>query len=72
MEYFGAGDEDDIESGLDQFVFETRAQFNSGVADSSSDTAYFDNRWFQMAVFLELNFRNAVAAMHFKLLSPKS
>ena len=67
LEYFGAELPDDTESGLDQFAFETRAQFKSASTDSSTDTAYFDNRWFQMAVFLELNFRNAVAAMHFKL-----
>jgi hypothetical protein len=28
---------------------------------------YFNNMWFQMTFFLELNFRNAIAPLHFKL-----
>jgi hypothetical protein len=31
------------------------------------DTKYFDNTWFLMTVFMEVNFRNAVAAMHYRL-----
>jgi hypothetical protein len=32
-----------------------------------TDTKYFDNTWFLMTVFMEVNFRNAVAAMHCRL-----
>jgi hypothetical protein len=58
LTYFGA--DETKPSGLDDFVFANRK-------DAKSITTYFDNPWFIMTVFLEINFRNAVTPMHYKL-----
>lgn len=60
LQYFGADCEDGVESEFDKFLFRRSSA-------SMSDTKYFDNTWFLMTLFMEVNFRNAVAAMHYRL-----
>ena len=62
LKYFGAElDPGTSESDFDKFHFRRRKH------SETTDTRYFDDTWFLMTVFLELNFRNAVAAMHCRL-----
>jgi hypothetical protein len=62
LNYFGADlTPGTTESDFDKFHF--RRKKESDVID----TQYFDITWFLMTVFLEVNFLNAVAAMHCKL-----
>ena len=62
LRYFGAElDGDDEESEFHKFLFTKKG------ASEEIDTAYFDKPWFVMSVFLEINFRNALAAIHYRL-----
>jgi hypothetical protein len=63
LNYFDATP--DNASALDSFDFKTRKE-------TGTEIAYFDDAWFVMTVFLEINFRNAVAAMHYKLWNKES
>lgn len=62
LDYFGVdlplGSRD---SDFDKFRFQKKKDANT------TDTKYFDNTWFLMTVFLEVNFRNALAALHCRL-----
>jgi hypothetical protein len=62
LDYFGVdlplGSPD---SDFDKFRFQKKKDANT------TDTKYFDNTWFLMTVFLEVNFRNALAALHCRL-----
>ena len=60
LRYFGADINDGDESDFDKFSFQRPSA-------GMSDTRYFDNTWFLMTLFMEVNFRNAVAAMHYRL-----
>jgi hypothetical protein len=61
LKYFGQDLDAGIESEFDKFQFRRKKDTRE------TDTKYFDNTWFLMTVFLEVNFRNAVAAMHCRL-----
>jgi hypothetical protein len=58
LEYFGANSVGD--SPFDQFQFSQKQSQESAVS-------YFNQPWFQMTFFMELNFRNAIAQMHCQL-----
>ena len=63
LEYFGSEiteSDESIKSNFDIFRFEEPKRL-------MPDVTYFNNMWFQMTMFLEHNFRNAVAAVHYKL-----
>lgn len=63
LKYFGSEitePDESIKSNFDIFNFEEPKKI-------MPDVAYFHNVWFQMTMFLEHNFRNAVAAVHYKL-----
>jgi hypothetical protein len=60
LEYFGAYIEDEErKSDFEEFSF-------SELPDGAH-YQYFNQPWFQICVFLEHNFRNAIAPMHYKL-----
>lgn len=58
LDYFGANKAGD--SPFDEFHFSQKQSQESGVS-------YFNQPWFQMTFFMELNFRNAIAQMHCQL-----
>ena len=58
LTYFGAEAQDGTPSDFDKFRFER---------NSTSEVKYFDNTWFVMMLLMEVNFRNAITAMHFRL-----
>ena len=58
LDYFGANTAGD--SLFDEFHFSQKQSQESGVS-------YFNQPWFQMTFFMELNFRNAIAQMHCQL-----
>lgn len=60
LEYFGA--EQALEAEFDKFVFRRR-----GEKETPNEWLYFNDVWFEICVFMELNFRNAVAPLHFKI-----
>jgi hypothetical protein len=62
LKYFGAElDSANEESEFQKFLFTKKG------ATDDLETAYFDKPWFVMSIFLEINFRNALAAMHYRL-----
>ena len=63
LDYFGANTAGD--SPFDQFHFSQKQSQESGVS-------YFNQPWFQMTFFMELNFRNAIAQMHCQLFESSS
>jgi hypothetical protein len=60
LEYFGASTPAGEESPFEKFHFSQKQSQESGVS-------YFNQPWFQMTFFMELNFRNAIAQMHCQL-----
>jgi len=62
LDYFGVNlPSESPDSDFDKFRFQKKKDANT------TDTKYFDNTWFLMTVFLEVNFRNALAALHCRL-----
>ena len=58
LEYFGADCTNSRESDFDKFHFETA---------KDNESEHYNQLWFQMTLFLEYNFRNAIAPLHYKL-----
>jgi hypothetical protein len=64
LEYFGAYMEEDEPSDFEKFVHVEKLP--------EPMWRYFRQRWFEIVLFLEQNFRNAMAPMHYKLFEFKN
>lgn len=71
LEYFGTACTERKSTAFDRFHFRSQADW-AHQSEHTSDCAYFNQLWFQMTFFLELNFRNAIAQLHYRLYDLKN
>jgi hypothetical protein len=72
LAYFGTDKTDVQETDFDKFRFQSRADWNANNSEDKKECAYFNQLWFQMTFFMELNFRNAIAQLHYRLYDLKT
>jgi hypothetical protein len=71
LAYFGSEKTDLQDTEFDKFRFQSPADWTAE-SDGEKECAYFNQLWFQMTFFMELNFRNAIAELHYRLYDLKN
>lgn len=69
LKYFGSEANDKHHTEFDKFHFKSAADWAR--ENQGGECGYFNQLWFQMTFFLELNFRNAIAQLHYKMFDLK-
>ena len=70
LAYFGSDETEVRSTGFDSFRFQSPADWKS--ENDGKESAYFNQLWFQMVFFMELNFRNAIAQLHYRAFELKT
>jgi hypothetical protein len=70
LAYFGSDKTEVRSTEFDSFRFQSPADWKS--ENDGKESAYFNQLWFQMVFFMELNFRNAIAQLHYRAFELKT
>lgn len=70
LAYFGSDKTEVRSTGFDSFRFQSPADWKT--ENDGKESAYFNQLWFQMVFFMELNFRNAIAQLHYRAFELKT